>query len=388
MLVTISIANYDYARFVGEAIESALAQTHRDTEVVVVDDGSTDGSRDVIRAYGERVTAVFKENGGMASSQNAGFAASHGALVVFLDSDDVLLPTAAARAAESYAEGVSQVYWPMRDVDGDGTPLERRLHPAPPLREGNLRDLVVAEGPFSYEWAFMSGIAWGRPYLERVMPIPEDLFRKQSDSYLNLLAAVYGEIRAVNEPQTDYRMHGRNDWAGQPLTAQMTRILENHELLAGLLTEHLARLGIEAPPSRWRETNAYYRWLVQTAESIEDIRSAVPEGARFILVDNAEWTGAVDETFVAGRCAIPFPERSGKYWGPPSDDDAAIAELDRIRESGVRFFVFAWPAFWWLDHYRRLVDHLRSTHTCVLENDRVVVFDLVSKRQASPAEAA
>ena len=67
--------------------------------MIVVDDGSTDDSRAIIASYGAEVTAVFKPNGGQASALNAGLAASHGDVVVFLDADDVLLPAVLSAVA-------------------------------------------------------------------------------------------------------------------------------------------------------------------------------------------------------------------------------------------------------------------------------------------------
>jgi hypothetical protein len=82
-LVSILINNYNYAHFVTEAIESALAQTYRHVEIIVVDDGSTDDSREVIGRFGNLVRMVAKENGGQASAFNAGFAASKGEIICF-----------------------------------------------------------------------------------------------------------------------------------------------------------------------------------------------------------------------------------------------------------------------------------------------------------------
>ena len=76
--VSVVVNNFNYERYLGEAIDSALAQDHDDVEVVVVDDGSTDGSADVVRAYGSRVVPVLKPNGGQGSAFNAGFAAATG----------------------------------------------------------------------------------------------------------------------------------------------------------------------------------------------------------------------------------------------------------------------------------------------------------------------
>src|SRR5215208_719446 len=86
-LVSVLISNYNYEGFLREAVNSALNQTYPNVEVVVVDDGSTDNSREVIASYRERVVPVLKENGGQASACNAGFQVSRGEIAIFLDAD-------------------------------------------------------------------------------------------------------------------------------------------------------------------------------------------------------------------------------------------------------------------------------------------------------------
>jgi hypothetical protein len=80
---------------------------------------------------------------------------------------------------------------------------------------------------------------------------------------------------------------------------------------------------------------------------------------------------------------MPFIERDGQYFGPPPDDDTASSELERMRRGGASFIVFAWTAFWWLNHYARFAAHLRGTYRRVLESDRLIVFDLASAAVAS-----
>ena len=91
-LVSVVISyNYNYDGFLRDAIDSALNQTYRNIEVIVVDDGSTDDSEAIIRSYGSRVIPILKNNGGQASAMNAGFAICKGEIVCLLDSDDVWL---------------------------------------------------------------------------------------------------------------------------------------------------------------------------------------------------------------------------------------------------------------------------------------------------------
>jgi len=103
------------------------------------------------------------------------------------------------------------------------------------------------------------------------------------------------------------------------------------------------------------------------------IEALIPSGHAFILVDENKWR--VGEVIV-GRRAIPFLERDGQYWGLPSDDATAISELERLRQSGATFIVFGYPALWWLEYYDELARHLYSKFRCVLQNERIVVFDL------------
>src|SRR6476469_5199531 len=90
-LVSVVIPAFDAERFLGEAIESVLAQTYAPVETIVVDDGSSDGTVAVASAYAE-VTVVEQPNGGPAAARNRGFAASRGELIAFHDSDDAMTP--------------------------------------------------------------------------------------------------------------------------------------------------------------------------------------------------------------------------------------------------------------------------------------------------------
>ena len=101
MKISVLLDNYNYGRYIGTAIESVLGQSHRAFELIIVDDGSTDNSREIIANYHDpRIISVLKENGGQASAFNAGFARASGDYVAFLDSDDVWDPNKLERCAK------------------------------------------------------------------------------------------------------------------------------------------------------------------------------------------------------------------------------------------------------------------------------------------------
>jgi len=126
-VVSIVVNNYNYARFLTECIDSALHQTYSAVEVVVVDDGSTDESREVIRNFGDRIKTVFKNNGGQGSAINAGFAASTGSIVIFLDADDELCGNYVAQLAAAASGGPDVVVGRVARTTGAGAGVETGL---------------------------------------------------------------------------------------------------------------------------------------------------------------------------------------------------------------------------------------------------------------------
>jgi glycosyltransferase involved in cell wall biosynthesis len=365
---SVIINNYNYGRYLADAIDSALGQTCSDWEVIVVDDGSSDESRHVIANYGDRVIPVLKKNGGHASAFNAGFRCSRGQVILFLDADDVLLPTAIEKALGPFQDPrVVHVHWPLWKVNAAGQ-RTGEVVPGEPLPRDDFCEFVQRHGPATYPVSPTSGNAWSRRYLESVLPIPEEPFRQAAESYLFTLSPIYGLLAVIDEPQSHYRIHGHN-YTLQPTAIQTRDALERYKHRCELLRDHLLRRhGIAADIAAWREQ----AWLPRLDAAMRDIATCVPAGERLILVGREEMGLDGD---LAGRSVLPFLERDGEPWGLPADDSQAIAELERMRRGGVQFMAFAWPSFWWLDHYRALARQLES-FPCVLRNDRVVIFSL------------
>jgi glycosyltransferase involved in cell wall biosynthesis len=371
-VASIVIASHNYGRFLGEAVESALGQTSPGVEVIVVDDGSTDDSRDVLGRVRGRATLIFKERGGQASAWNAGVLAARGRFVIFLDADDRLEPTAVERVAGVFEDGrVAKAHWPLAVIDEAGRPAGR-LVPPHPVSTGDLRSCVLEDGPGGHPghvWPPSSGNAWARWFLDRVLPVPEAAFRTSPDLYLATLAPLYGLVAGIAEPQGCWRVHGGNSSWMLPFDARLDRAVSLWESCAEALARHCRVQGIEPDLDRWRRRGWYHR----IRRALDDLCRVVPPGATFVLADEAEWD---TDDIVRARRRVPITERDGVYWGPPADDEAAIAELERLRHQGAEYLVVAWPAFWWLDHYRGWTEHLRSRHATLLETGDIRVFGL------------
>ncbi|CAN5415209.1 hypothetical protein BH10PSE2_BH10PSE2_09860 [soil metagenome] len=206
--ISVLINNYNYADYLGAAIDSTLAQDHPNFEVVVVDDGSTDGSRDIIAGYGDRIIPVLKVNGGQASSFNAGFAASSGDLVMLLDSDDCLLPGKLVGFADLYAEHDLDWCFDRVTTDEDAS--------APARLDITLIDrrMDMAKGRFPSIPVPTSGLSFRRNLLSQILPMPTADDVVLSDNYLKFAAAYLGRGAVVETPMTFQRIHGQNRYTG------------------------------------------------------------------------------------------------------------------------------------------------------------------------------
>jgi glycosyltransferase involved in cell wall biosynthesis len=127
--VSVIIPCYNYGRFVGDAVESVLAQTLSPHEVIVVDDGSTDETARVLARFGERIRVVYQKNQGVATARNAGVAHATGDLFAFLDADDVWLPAKLEKQVRRFAgePDLGLVHCGVLEVDAAGKPLRLLL---------------------------------------------------------------------------------------------------------------------------------------------------------------------------------------------------------------------------------------------------------------------
>ncbi|KGB24559.1 glycosyltransferase family 2 protein [Acetobacter tropicalis] len=206
---SIIIANYNYEKYVGDAIESALMQDWPSKEIIVVDDGSTDRSVEIIKGFGNKVLSFFTKNKGQREANNFGFSMSSGKIIIFLDSDDMLLQGALRKIASVWQKGVSKVQVLVQRADARGHPVGAIM----PRIKGGITPQEIRKqvGIFlDYPSPPGSGNAWSRDFLEKIFPL-NDKFDSSTDTTCIAMAPYYGAIITIPQPLVLYRTHGEND---------------------------------------------------------------------------------------------------------------------------------------------------------------------------------
>jgi glycosyltransferase involved in cell wall biosynthesis len=214
-LVSVLMSNYNYARYIGEAIQSVVDQTYSNWELIVCDDGSTDNSCEVAESYttrDSRVKLLRKSNGGQASGYNVAFQNSRGAIICLSDSDDVWLPAkleSVVRAfrANSYAGMAAHPLWRV-------TEHRRRRGVSPLLARipsGWQADNVLLNGGILHDLPPGGGLCVRREVAARILPLPETgALRNCGDLPFMRLGPLLTPIAVIYEPLMEWRQHGKN----------------------------------------------------------------------------------------------------------------------------------------------------------------------------------
>lgn len=296
MLVSIVINNYNYARFLGSAIESALAQSYSHIEVIVVDDGSVDASPAVIASYDGRIVPVLQENGGQAAAFNAGLARAKGALVVFLDADDLLHPAVVAQVVAAFEANprAVRVQYRLAVIDGAGNATGAMLPANAAIPAGDLREAVLDYGD-DIAWLPTSGNAFKSATLRQIFPMPTAPYRICADYYLSNLTPLLGEVVALEPVGGYYRVHGGNNHYQvsqldpERLRQKIVRTVQTHQYI-----EQVAAMAQDPGGSVGRQTGPDERrvgWLSLTNPAsrlvslrLDRARHPLPEDTRLGLM--------------------------------------------------------------------------------------------------------
>lgn len=205
-LVSVIIPNYNYAKYVGEAIDSALNQTYENLEIIVVDDGSKDNSREILESYGDKIKVIFQENAGVSAARNNGVKNSNGKYIAFLDADDIWFSEKIAKQVNVLEknEDVGLVDVGLEEFDNNGNIISSRLD--------GLSGWVSNEF-LLLERSVVLGAASG-------MMLPRKVFDEVGGFDLNLLTSADWDfcyrvnrlykIKFIPEVLIRYRNHGTN----------------------------------------------------------------------------------------------------------------------------------------------------------------------------------
>jgi glycosyltransferase involved in cell wall biosynthesis len=259
MRLSIIIANYNYRDFVRAAIESALAVDWPDKEVIVVDDASTDGSREVIETYSGSVAAHFRPKTNQLGAHSFGLGQSTGEVIIFLDSDDMLEPEVMREVAKVWRPGVSKVQYRMNLIDATGTQLGSAIPQFPrtddpeKLRRAFLRTMAYTTPPGS-------GNAYSRNFARYAFAMAPAMMWA-SDDPLITLAPIVGDVLTIPKPLARYRVHARNGASASDQMEKIRRRLYQDIEKANLFSTVSREFGLSVPgdPLRYSLHHLQYR---------------------------------------------------------------------------------------------------------------------------------
>lgn len=208
---SVLIDTYNHERFIEQAIVSVLEQDFpaANREIIVVDDGSTDHTPEIVKKFEPRVRLLRKQNGGQASAFNAGIPECKGEIVAFLDGDDWWAPNKLGRVADVFAKEYEV------GLVGHGiieTFADRRERIVAPEKDERLRlDSLLAARVFRLRKSYLgtSRMALRTQLARKILPVPEALVI-EADEYVFTLAAAMSEIIILREALTHYHIHGGN----------------------------------------------------------------------------------------------------------------------------------------------------------------------------------
>ena len=207
-LITALVDTYNHEKYIEQALASVLEQglSPAELEIVVVDDGSTDGTASIIQKFVPRVKHIRKKNAGQASALNVGISTARGEFLSLLDGDDFFHRGKLVRVLDAFQKrpNLGMVY--HRLLQWDMRTDERREYSGP-MCSGDIDstpDIV-----FTYVPHPTSCLSFRRDMLDRMLPIPEAL-RIQADGYLGAMIILVAPILAIPECLATYRVHGDN----------------------------------------------------------------------------------------------------------------------------------------------------------------------------------
>lgn len=320
--IAVVIATYNYGRFIVDAIESALAQQPAFDEVIVVDDGSTDGTADILKRYEDRALLINCSNGGQVAACLTGMRAATTDYVYLLDADDYLAPGMVAAVKPLLASRPAKVQFQLEGVDASGAPLDS-VFPAYPDEYTTEHMLHDNRTLGFYQCPPTSGNVFDRQLMLDAGLDPA-ANPKHIDAVGALIQPYLGEVVTLPERLAFYRVHGGNmfntSW-NRPTVAQLQKELrEFHDSWA----ETMRVLGLAEPPFG-DLTPAFVRerelmiaalenrvWCIPQAISVirQLLTTQLPRHSKFLL---AVWAMGLAAPIAAFRRKLIYQRRNPQH---------------------------------------------------------------------------
>jgi hypothetical protein len=207
-IVSVLIDTYNHEQFIHEAVSSVLAQDFpaTDREILIIDDGSTDQTPEILRGFESQARIIRKSNGGQASAFNYGISACRGEFIAFLDGDDWWVPSKLSTVVAAFVANpsVGLIGHGILDSFEDGT-----VRPVVPEKPERLRlNSLAAARAFRLCKSYLgtSRMNLRTTLARQILPVPDKL-RIEADEYLFTVAATLSELVILQETLTHYRQH-------------------------------------------------------------------------------------------------------------------------------------------------------------------------------------
>lgn len=361
--VSVLIPSFNHCRYIEVCIDSVLAQTFSDIEIVVVDDGSTDGSIDILRGYGDQIILIEQANRGTQAARNTAITASSGELLALLDSDDVWLPNKLERqiAELDRHPTAGLVYSFAYRVDEQG----ERISGGPCIGEALRTDRPILSQMILDDPVPALTAVFRRSCLDALGGFDESLFGS-ADWDLWLRIAADWDVISVPEPLALYREHDLNT----------TKVLFNNKKMYLERCALVART-IERYPDKLSEADHHLAWSRTYLLGAEiEIHSGNVDKAGELLASAITHDPEIvhDETQFVGRMV---------HW-------ANIYCSNERTGSNYRYFVdeLFRPVCVVLPHAKRLQRRVLSNATMSVAFSRFGEGDLATVRSVLPTGIA
>jgi glycosyltransferase involved in cell wall biosynthesis len=264
-LVTALINTFNYARYLPFAINSVLSQTYDNIELVIVDDGSFDHTAEVLAPYADKARIIVCENGGQGNAFNVGIAAARGELIMFLDADDIWLPTKVERmvALASDHPDCDFLYHKFVNVDAHGNEAPV---PQPEWMVSGRFEQVYLRAGGHYWHPITSVLALRAEYARSLLPLPTYAVREGADSILSDASMLLAKVASCEQVLARRLLHGANLYAqgreefdrkDAVRQADVRRIEWRFFYLEKLLARFGYAFAVDPDRNEWRMINLY-----------------------------------------------------------------------------------------------------------------------------------